>query len=182
MQIMAGATTKSNKIGWGIYTTLGTIRALMWFCWSYCRVRKHRGEGFESGIFEDEPLVLNFLLRSFHPPRQTSVQGRNVCESLSSRLMLLLIFLPLSLPSTPPSLHPLPLTVLRIRQWKQWIWCLFLSLCVSRPPPTSFSSSRLPRLSLSSLVVTPCHTLTPMPDPPPPHLYFFFVYLSSLVL
>lgn len=109
----------------------------------------------------------NFLLRSFHFQCQTSAWGRNVCESLSSCLRFLLIFL-----SSSSAPHPsiLSLSAVQIRQWKQWIWCLFLSC----PPP---------RLSLHlarpvSLTVTPCRTLSPMPETP--HFYLPFVYLFCL--
>lgn len=181
MQIRAGATTKSNKIGWGVYTTLGTIRALMWFCWSYCGVRKHRGESFESGIFEDEPLVLNFLLRSFHPPRQTSVQGRNVCESLSTVSCCSSFF---SLSPSPPLPHPSILSVSRCSELdnenNEFGVCFSLCVCRALPQLLSLHLARPVSLSLSSLVVTLCHTLTPRPNPPPPTPTLIFLFCVSL--
>lgn len=89
---------------------------------------------------------------------QTRVWSRNVCESLNSSHVAAHFSPFLSASSLPPLPRPsitISLSVLQIRQWKQWIWCLFLSLPVS-PSPISLALS-------CSLMVTLLHTLLLMP-------------------
>lgn len=199
MQIKAGETPKSSKIGRGVYTTVGTIRGSGWFWRSYWGVRKTPGGEFDEWDFEDELLVLNFSPQivsssalDFSPRQEClwiPLKPSHVAPHFSPP--------PLSSPPLHSPIPPSSLSLSLSRRFEldnennEFGVCFSLCVCRALPQLLSLHLARPLSLSFSPLALTPCHTLFPMPEPPYTHththsdfffLNFFSMYVTCFVL